>query len=344
MIPTMSLPASRNLAEWWGQLASLQPKACWLAYLYLHHVEARVRCVASRPLERLQRLILRAVELMDVVKQPSEFWATLDQHLFLGEPALRRLVKQLADAGLLTAQAGGQHVLSELGRHALADGVYPGEHFERRVFPFVERVDAAGERLQAPHFLPLQGGKGEQWPVNGEHYFDPAWLTACIDNSSEWKRDFGFPADVLEVIQRADADWQSVIIDRTERVPIALATTGEQLLGFAIHVDSWRLLTSAPVISLTRNWPEVFPMLATDLPIRAYQQAWRNFAQERNIAAADADACSLTVDDNIVHIAAPAQLSDPLRRLRSEATKGHAGMLVGEGSMRKIVRLSLEMR
>src|SRR5262249_31388813 len=113
--------------------------------------------------------------------------------------------------------------------------------------------------------------------------------------------------------------------------------------GYRIHRETWKLLASAPVITLGKRWPEIFPMLAAEPAAATSQQAWQAFAQERGLSANDAAACQATVAASVLHIQAPQRLADALRRLRSDSAKGQSWTLVGEGGTRKIVRVALEL-
>lgn len=342
MTHPLVFPPSRSLAEWWGQLASFQPTACWLAYIFLHHLEARVRCQTVTPLDRLQRLVLRAIDMHH--PGAASFWTSLDERLYLGEGVLRQIVRMLADAGLVEQKAADVWGLSALGSSALAGGEYPSQRSERRIFTFVERLDPSGQRLQPPHFLAIQGCKGESWQVNDAHHFDPSLLAACIDRPVEWKQQFAFPTDVLELVRNGTVDaWRSIIIDRAEQLPIVLAATKEQLFGFAVLRDTWKLLASAPLVSLGAHWPEVLPVLTADFSVEHYQQAWRSFAQERGVAEREAAACQVAPGDNALRVQASGKVADALRRLRNDSAKGLTWTLIGDGAVRKLARVVMDV-
>jgi len=340
MTHPLVFPPGRCLAEWWGQVASFEPRVCWFAYLFFHQVEARVRILANAPLDRLHRLILRALE-MQSAQTPETFWPALDQRLYLGEPALRQIMRGLCETRLVDKNPASIFTLSQLGNEALATGEFPSERILRRTFAFVERLDIDGKRLDSPHYLAMQSSRGEAWEIKDEYQFDPAWLQECIEQSAAWKRDFNFPADVLELLRTVDADsWDNVIVDRPECVPLALVETKQQqLLGFGIHRETWKLLASAPMVTVGPAWPRVFPVLTHEASADWQLSAWRMLARERGISDADAAACTVSAGENSLHITAPAKPGDAVRRLRNESTKGQTWTLAGEGAIRKLTRV-----
>jgi hypothetical protein len=337
---SLAFPGSRTLAGWWRQLVPLGPQALWVGHLFLHHVEALVAAVRSHPLDPLHRFILQALaaEQTGTPFLPP-FLQRLDARLHLGSPLLRQLLRALATAGLAEPGAGDAWAVTALGREALARGEYALTGQERRVFHFVESAGGAGA---GPHFLYLNGHAGVPWPVGDDWGFDVSVLRACVRQPEEWKQRHGFPQDVCEILDQlaqAAPAWERVIVDRPERLPVALVRTGPpeheaELLGFPVRQEGWALQVHHPVFAVREDGLAPFADLESHPLEQACRQAWRAWCQPRGLPADEVEACALRPAGVRLHVAAPAPLVERLRVARSDALKGEAWLLIGEGLLR----------
>jgi hypothetical protein len=126
---------------------------------------------------------------------------------------------------------------------------------------------------------------------------------------------------------------------------LALVAGADQprLLRFAARQDGWALSASEPVLTLENAWQELFPELADPLPDQL-RQAWQAWALPRGLSQSQADACTLTLADNRLHVQAPSAVTDHLRATRSDVFKGDTWLLLGDGRVRKAVNLVLGER
>jgi hypothetical protein len=176
-------------------------------------------------------------------------------------------------------------------------------------------------------------------------------LEACVRQSQTWKKQYGFPDDVHEILgstarPSTAAAWRQVVVDRPERLPVLLVladtAAGEPYLqAFTVRQEGWHLQASHPVFTLHGDWSDSFPGL-TDRPSETTcRLAWRSWCQARGHSAEEVEACATLPDGLHLHIKAPAVLVDRLRASRSDALKGEAWILVGEGSLRAALLLDM---
>jgi hypothetical protein len=361
-------PGSRALAGWWQQLAPGNPQAIWVAHLFLHRVEALAWCSRPRPVDRFTRLVLQALVL-----GAGSTLAAVGERLPLGPQLLHRLLHQLERDGLVQRTADGQWQPTVLGRHALEHGEYPAVCHERRSFVFRDGA-AAGP---GPPFLPLRDNSAAPWPAPEGWSFDVRALQACVRQSVEWKKRRGFPLDVDGIHElspaRSDAAgaggvsppssitngeptaglhpptpcphpplWQRVVVDRAEHLLAVLVRTADnQLLGYAVRQEGGRLDADRPAFALDADWPEVFPELTADVPPEVWRSLWQNWCQVRGLPAGDAKASTLERVGPRLRVGIPRHLLERLRATRSEALRGEAWLLAGEGLVRAAAQLQL---
>jgi hypothetical protein len=320
------LPGGRVLAGWRRDLAPLQAARLWVASFLVHRVEAAVRVARPRSLDPLQTALLRRAASATTVPPNGN------------DPLLARLLRGLADDGLLAAE-GGRWRLTDRGRAALAGGGAEDAE-ERREFTFLD--EGAGG---PPRYLRLEGPGGAP-AAPPDWRFDPAELAACVGRPPEWKARRGFPAEVAAVLPAdpAAADWRRVVVDRAEQWTILfLLARGDEppaLLGFEARPDGWALRRE-PAVRLGEGWAEALPELAAEPPPEAWRAAWRAWAQPRGLPPAEVDACRLERLGDRVRVAAPTRLVQRLREARSDALKGEAWLLAGEGRVRSAAEVEL---
>ena len=340
-------PPSRTLAGWWKQLAPLQPRMLWVGHLLLHRIEALVALHLLSHLDPLWLFFLRAVALTG-----GSSLEDLDQRLHLGLPLLRQLAGHLDSAKLIRPMEAGTWSLTSLGQQALEQGSYTRVSHERRAFYFVENE----QPVRPPHFLNFPSGSPMlAWPGNDGWRFEPTHLQTCIARPAEWKQRFGFPLEVQEILSGAEVGdsaalasqtWQRIILDRPERLVVAFLVVSseqrkERSLGFAVQLDGWILQMAEPAFVVETDWQEVFPELATDLPLDQWNQAWRAWCQPRGLPAAEVEACALEPRGCRLRVTAPPRLIERLRAARSDVFKGDAWLLAGTGRFRAAAQVEL---
>jgi hypothetical protein len=354
---SLAYPGSRVVAGWWRQLQAYQPAGLWVGYLFVHRVEGVVECAEPRPVDALSLHLLRALAVDQRGLGAHEHdLDLLPGRLHLPPPALERLLAALADQGLVSRCEPGCWCLSTHGHGVLRDGADLTPRRERRSFPFVERLSAAGRRVAAPHFFPIHESPAQSWDVDDAHHFDLALLHETLSQTSEWKARHNFPAGVRRLLDSGDADpdkaWQGVIVDRPQRVPIALITTppsgeppsGEppsgELLGFAAQAEGWKLVDRVPVVRLPESARAVLPELAA--APTAWEEAWRLWCRQRSLPLSEADACRLHFDGIHLDVQAPESFVLRLRATRSDLFQEECALLAGDGYLRATALLRLQ--
>jgi hypothetical protein len=344
---SLAYPGSRVLAGWWRQLQPHQPVGLWVGYLFVHRVEALAECVEPRAIDALALHILRALAIDPGEAGRRELVPdSLPGRLHLPRPAVRQLLAGLQEQDLVQRDEPGFWRLSERGRSVVRDGADLAPRRERRVFTYVERLASAGRRVATPHYLDLLDCPGLPWTVDDAHRFDVALLHESLAQSPEWKARHEFPAGVRAIVaagaDEPDAAWEQVIVNRPERVPIALTTRGTDraVLGFAARVEGWKLLDEAPVLHLAEAARSVVPELA--MAPTAWQDAWRLWCRQRSLPLSEADACRLSFDGIYLDVHAPESFVQRLRVARSELLQEECGLLAGDGYLRAAALLRLK--
>jgi hypothetical protein len=365
--PSLAFPGGRTLAGWWRQLSSLRPEAFWVGHLFLHRIEALTRLRRHHRPDPFALLVLRALALEPPAGRPQppannhhtatpgeEQLQRLDGRLHLGRQALGQVLRGLAGQGLAEGEPQAGWRLAASGHQALAEGIVAEEVCGRQTFCFVERSPEGGPGRSPPAFLALRAGGGRPWPVGTEWPFDAAVLRACVAQTDEWKQRHGFPTEVAEVLgpeapsgreQAAAETWQRVLLDRPEHLVVAVLREAEgadrRLLGFAVRPEGWALQTSEPVFILPADGAEALPELRVPPEKSAWERAWRQWCEQRGFPAGEAGACRLEVQGVRLRVASPARLLERLRAARSDALKGEAWLLAGEGRIRAAARVEV---
>jgi hypothetical protein len=352
----LAFPGSRALAGWWRQLAAHHPEEIWVAHLALHRVEALVELTRPCRPDRFALLLLRAVRLEQERRRdapadaergpPGEVLRRLDERLHLGHSLLRQALRALAAEGLLAEGGPAGWALTPLGEQALERGEYPVRSRERRSFHFVQPRDGSA----SPHFVNLNSHGQAPAPVSEAWDFDLAALAASLARGAEWKARYGFPAEVSAVLGPPAgapvAAWQEVIVHRPERLlAVLLRVAGQggagRLLAFAARQEGWALQGGAPAFAVEGRWDELFPELSAGPPPQAWRQAWLAWCQPRGLPAGEPEACTLEPARERLRVHAPPRLIERLREARSDAVKGEAWLLAGEGPLRRAARIEL---
>ncbi|MBM3995591.1 MAG: hypothetical protein FJ303_15775 [Planctomycetes bacterium] len=335
---SLIFPGSKTLAGWWRQLAPRQPQALAIGYAFLHRIEAPVQVRQSRPVEPLIQLLLQAITLDGPA---GALTSDLPPRLGFPPAVVQNFLIAMQRDGLL-ARSGDQWQPTERGQQARDAGTVPEQAQQRRVFTFLEHMDPIGQRLGAPHFVPITECVGVPWTVNGVHRFDIGALKQCIEKPAEWKQLTGFPLDVEAVADHADTEgWPTVVVDRPERVLLAVIRVGEkgasQTHGYAVKVDGWTLFEKTPILKTA----DALPGSDSAPPMSVWQEAWRSWCKQRQLPANEVEACMLAYHAPRLEVTAPTRLMQRLQAAKSDLFKGDAWLLVGEGYMRTAAQMTV---
>ncbi len=346
-VSALIFPGGRTLAGWWRQLAPVQPQGLWIGYAFVHRIEAAVNVRVEQPIDSLTRLLLQALQLEETLAPnhlPGVRLAALEERLRLPSAVILRLLAGLSDAGLITASMPERWQASEAGRRALERRAFPVRVQKRRTFPFLECVSATGERLAAPHFVPIAECPGAAWAVAEPHRFDSACFRDSLEQPLEWKQAVGFPLDVEALAEDAVEPWQRIVVDRPERVMLAFVKTqgGTELLGFTAKVDGWTLHDRAPVLRVPFPIGTIWPEIAIEPATSVWQDAWRSWCRQRQLPANEVDSCTFSYRAPRLEIQAPPRLVQRLHAAKSDLFKGEAWLLVGDGYCRTAVQLAVK--
>jgi hypothetical protein len=256
------------------------------------------------------------------------------------------MIRRLEARGLVEALPSGAQ-LTAAGQRALTDGSYTVHVHERHPFYFLDSPSPE----QPPAFLPLLQPLRTAPRDTPAPAIDVSWLMACIEQEPSWKRRHRFPGEVEAVLSSAagaaEADaWRRVVLVSAELawlllVRVAGDKEGGGLLGFSLQSEGWVLHGEKPALALEDSWPEVLPELAEEPSLEAWQQAWHLWCQPRRISAAEAAACRLERSGHQLLVHAPHRVIERLRAARSDAVKGEAWLLGGQGRIRPAALIRL---
>jgi hypothetical protein len=322
---SLAYPGSRAVAGLFRSLERYQPTALWVGYLWVHRVEALTESAERRPFDGLSLHILEAIA---TGLQP------LAARLHLPAAAVHQLLFALVKQGLVRREPGGTWELTDRGRQVLHERADTTPWRARRAFPFVEHVNSTGRRLGAPRYAPVAECAGAAWEANQNHRLDPDILRSAALEPHAWKQAHGFPLGAVPILPRGDdADsegWQRIVIDRPQRVAIALiATASHDLLGFAADAADWSPAAESPVLRLAEAGRDALPDLAA--PPSAWREAWRLWCRQRRLPLSEADACQLDLAGPHLDVRVPQSLH---QRLSPAEIQEPIALLAGSGYLR----------
>jgi hypothetical protein len=334
---SLAFPGSRILAGWWRQLQPHHPTALWVGYLFVHRIEALVESVAARPVDPLALHVLQAL----AINQTGDASARLAGRLHLPPAAVHQLLRHMQGDDLVQ-RCEPDWCLSARGREVLQARADLMPRRERRFFPFVERLTPTGRRCAPPHYLPLAECAATPWAVDQGHCFDAQWLADTAARDSAWRERYGFPPSVRRFVVTSDAEangiWDRVIVDRSQRVAVALIMDADRTCqAFAAEAEGWNLHAEAPVLRLSEGAADTL----TDLTLApaAWHDAWRLWCRQRHLPLSEADACRLRLHDAHLDVAASAPFVDRLRAGKSDVLREESGLLAGDGYLRAVAML-----
>jgi hypothetical protein len=336
---SLIFPGSRTLAGWWRQLSPHQPLALGIGYGFLHRIEAPVIVLSEEPVDPLAHLVLQALALEETA---AVRLIDLQQRLRLPVAIVQRVLAGMQEQGLVArAEADGWHA-TERGNHARERRSTGVRAPKRRVFPFLERMDASAQRLGPPEFVPIAECVGVPWPVDDPHRFEITALQGCIEQSLEWKQSRAFPLDVETLAAGAAPEtWQHVIVDRPERAMLVLMLVNKEVHGLAVKVDGWTLYDRAPVLRLPAPAEALWPELAHPPSMHVWQDAWRSWCKQRQLPTNEVEICALRYQPPRLEVQGPNRLVQRLQAAKSDLFKGEAWLLAGDGYMRTAAQLMI---
>jgi hypothetical protein len=334
-----SFPNSRVLADWWRELESFRPRSLWIARVVLHRVEGLVRSTRPVSLGRVETLLLRFLHSSGA-ENASPQW----ERLSVDPALLMRIAQGLAAEGLAARHGDGTWKVTPEGLQALAVGKRDLIRDERQTFAFLATAD-----YESGHFIRLlTDPPAFAAAAHANPRFDPNRYHSCFTQSAEWKKRFGFPESVHAVlpVQAPESDWQSLVVDHVANVALVLVRTREGagdggLLGFWTEPGEWLLRSAGPAFRLAEGWREVFPALVSGPPTENWRGVWEAWCQARGLPATDAERCTLSIEDCHLVVRAPRRLLERLQALRSDALKGEAWLVAGDGSLRRAALLDV---
>jgi hypothetical protein len=174
--------------------------------------------------------------------------------------------------------------------------------------------------------------------------FDLAVLEACVKQSAAWKAQHGFPQEVVRIFRLptspSEEDWRLVPLTRAEQALLLLVETASgEILGFSVRAEGWAL-SREPVLSLAcgQAW---ISSLGGDTSDEVWKQSWQAWCQQRSLPLPEVEACRPEQVGHRLLVHAPARLIERLRASRSDAAKGEAWLLAGNGRIRAAALIDL---
>jgi hypothetical protein len=326
-----SLPGSRAVLGWWRDLSGLRPHRLWFAHLPLHRVELLVEAVQASPLAELGQALLGLL----AHRKSSVDVPFLAEELHADSGLLSYLLSDLEHSGFIRKANTNWEVVSASTQSDSALASSGAIRRERRSFYFA----AEG----SPVYLPLASAASSPIVTSSPSSFDIAFLKACVERDAEWKVSHGFPRDVVRVLSlvAAPEEWLSVPLVRTEQSTLVLveAPRGGEVLGFAVRSEGWALGKDV-VLSLPGGAAILSPLLGA-IDLADWKGSWQAWCHQRNVPGGEADACQLELAGHRLLVRAPARLVERLRASRSDALKGEAWLLAGNGRVRAAALIDL---
>src|SRR5262249_12819299 len=149
-------------------------------------------------------------------------------------------------------------------------------------------------------FIPLPHPERLPSLTAPEVAFDISNFQRCVEQSAEWKRRHGFPAEIHEILTNlaeAVGDWEQVIVATPQLCVAAVLRNmkdGEpELAVFAANFRNSELAAAQPAFTVPDDQPEWFPPAIPEAEVR---QAFVEWCQQRQLSAEEAQQCSMQAE------------------------------------------------
>ena len=336
-VSPFDITESRFLTDWWRHLSPSRPSAIWFGSLLIHRVEALVGLPHRVAVSGLAGFALKAIAIPQSIDV-----AGLSSALHLGVGVVRPLVNRLARDRLIEQSSNNAWSLTPTGKKAVGDGQYEDRLEVRRTFCFAESELNPGRR----HFIPLRAGTATQpWAADAQCSFDLNTLKNCLGQSSEWKHNCGFPAEVDELIllQPSPASgtngvpWQRIVTDRLERlqtivVSVPDARGREQVRGYGLPPRE-------PIFDLDVDWRTALPDLLHNPDAEEWRESLRSWGRDQESIRQELDHCELEVRGIQLRITLSDAILAKLKTARPELLRGETWLQAGSSRLRRAAQL-----
>lgn len=325
--PAMALPGSRALLGWWRELGPVLPRRMWYAQPVLYRLEALAEVAGLPALDALAHALAAFL-----AATPHNTAASAAAALGVPLSLVHSLLRALTTEGLVQ-QSGEEVRITPAGEEVVRSGADGPPRLERRVFRFT---------ASTPHFVALNVASPYAPPADWQAGL--GLVEQALAQPEDWKRRHAFPLDVRRVLpapaEPSSLTWPSIPLAAAEQAHLVLVESASagRLLAYPVAPDGWGL-GREPVWELpsAEELAEVFGGVTEG----DWRAAWLGWCQQRNLPAAEAEACTLELHDHRLAVGAPAKLVDRLRQARSDAVKGEAWLTAGPGRLRGLARIEL---
>ena len=172
-----------------------------IAECHFHTIEA---CVAIKKSQKIDDLELFLIKAIDISKDTTA--EGLNNLLHIGSQIVRQIAVAPIANGLIHENANGSFHITKLGFDALQSGEMTILQQRRCHFHFISGSNEF-VRINDPRKKYLRDLAPKE--TGADWNFDVETLKKCINESDQWKRERGFPTDVVELVTSQDTDSQS---------------------------------------------------------------------------------------------------------------------------------------
>jgi len=323
MSVSLAYPSNRELVGLWRELNLGTTQCVWLGHVPLHHVEALVEVRAHLQIPSLLTTALRALQVVEPATAQD-----LDRCWPVGAGLIAAQLQRLTEFGLVEPVNSGAWQLTESGRRAASEAANEQPRLERRSFHFVELGST-----HPPAYFPLAHGLTVPMIEPREWSFSREVLAGGLRKDETWKRNQGFPTDVIRL-----APGAGPLIDRAETLSAIFVDDGTWVV-LPLDPRTWRLIPGADLrVGVDQEAVSGLRMLATEPTAGACQQAWADWARQRGLSESDARNCQATVEAHRLLVRPATALAERARRLPVEE---EGCVLIGDQWLRRAARIQL---
>ena len=329
----LAFPGGPTFAGWNRQFLSLQPRSLVACHLPIHCIEALVRLRRESHADAPTRLLLD--EIPDSGGISIE---RLEERVPISSRVLHEFLLELTRAGLIETHEGQNIACTLLGRQMRAMGAGSTFIDERRSFHFLDLRPASMPRFVVPDGWPLR-----PWPAGLARpgILGIAAISESIRNSAEWKRECGFPEEVVSVLDQSQLDrddaWRGVAIVRVERLSAAMVRVGNdrqsEWLVFPATSEGWSI---GQVVIFRLPGDAI-----ANPPEEMWRMAWHHWCMSRRFAAPEVLASRFEVVDNEVRLEFSETSGETIRKIRDEITKSESWLTIDVPPFRWAARIVL---